>query len=101
VDVGHRLSEEKLTIPYSKTESGILEVIENLCDRQDPVLFGVEEIDPVVNETLEKACQKFVYEYEDHILKAFYNKDFPEASKEICIEKLKICPSNANLHDEL
>lgn len=89
VDTVFRLSEEKISVPFSHTEGRIMEVVDYICPS---VTFTLP--DETQTEAMEKAvksaCHVFVQEYEDELIHVFYNNAAP-GEERMCRDTVNVC----------
>ncbi|ETV66629.1 hypothetical protein H257_16936 [Aphanomyces astaci] len=95
MDVVFRISEEKKTIPYSRSEGRILEVLESVCK---DVSLPDPHTSPKVKVAVKNACQGFVDEFADDLIGLYYNNLAPQQTA-MCVDRLQLCASQLN--DEL
>ncbi len=118
--------DEKIRVPYARTEARLLEIFENLCRDslakryvlgEEPVsnelhssgfthqaleasMFG--NTDPKLKQQLESACRELLDDHEEHIWKLFHRSvPVEEISERVCVQLSRACPNPAVLADAL
>lgn len=97
VDTVFRLSEEKISVPFSHTEDRIMEVVDYICSS---VTFSLPDDtrSEAVDKVIKAACDDFVQEYEDELIHVFYNDATP-AKDRMCRDTVNLCGKTP--HSEL
>ncbi|KAJ0408362.1 hypothetical protein P43SY_003088 [Pythium insidiosum] len=88
IDVVFRISEEKKTIKFSRSEVRILEVLDDVCER---LPLQLPDATPRKRKALSAACTSFVGEFEDELINVFFN-NFEPAKHRMCSATLDVCP---------